>query len=185
VPELLCVGRLSSAKAQSLLVQACAKLRDQGCNFHLTMVGQGPDRASIEQAIKDHQLDEHIHLTGALNQQAVRAQFARADIFVLASLAEGIPVVLMEAMSSGVPCVSTPVNGIPELIQHERTGLLAIAGDVDSLAEQLKRLIEEPLLRRQLARAALDKVQSDFDLPRNVRQLSNIFSTFTPSNKVA
>lgn len=184
-PELLCVGRLSSAKAQTILVQACAQLRDRGVAFHLTMVGQGPDRPRVEQAIRDHHLGEHIHLTGALNQEAVRAQFAKADIFVLASLAEGIPVVLMEAMSSGVPCVSTPVNGIPELIQHERTGLLATPGDVDSLAEQLARLIAEPALRRQLARAALLKVQADFDLPRNVQQLSSIFSTFHPDRTAA
>jgi glycosyltransferase involved in cell wall biosynthesis len=119
-----------------------------------------------------------VHLTGSLNQQAVRAHFARADIFVLASLAEGIPVVLMEAMSSGVPCVSTPVNGIPELIQHGRTGLLATPGDVESLTTQLRRLIQEPELRRSLAEAAHAKVLADFDLDRNVAQLSRIFSQF-------
>jgi glycosyltransferase involved in cell wall biosynthesis len=179
--ELLCVGRLSSAKAQILIVQACASLRDEGLNFSLTMVGEGPDRTRIEQAIKQLRLEGHVHLTGALNQEAVRAHFARADIFVLASLAEGIPVVLMEAMSSGVPCVSTPVNGIPELIQHERTGLLATPGDVDSLTTQLRRLILEPLLRRSLAQAAHAKVLADFDLNRNVAQLSQIFSQFNPS----
>jgi glycosyltransferase involved in cell wall biosynthesis len=177
--ELLCVGRLSSAKAQILIVQACASLRDEDLNFSLTMVGEGPDRARIEQAIKLLRLGGHVHLTGALNQEAVRAHFARADIFVLASLAEGIPVVLMEAMSSGVPCVSTPVNGIPELIQHERTGLLATPGDVDSLTTQLRRLILEPELRRSLAQAAHAKVLADFDLNRNVAQLSQIFSKFT------
>ena len=145
--NLLCVGRLSSAKAQILLVQACAHLRDEGLDFALTMVGDGPDRARIEQAIARLGLEPHIHLTGALNQAAVRAHFARADVFVLPSLAEGIPVVLMEAMSSGVPCVSTPVNGIPELIEHNRTGLLATPGDVDSLTLQLRRLILDPELR--------------------------------------
>ncbi len=177
--ELLCVGRLSSAKAQVLLVQACARLRDEGLDFRLTLVGEGPDRARIEQVIAQLQLDRQIQLTGALNQQAVREQFASADVFVLPSLAEGIPVVLMEAMSSGVPCVSTPVNGIPELIQHERTGLLAVPGDVDSLTTQLRRLILEPELRRTLARAAQAKVLADFDLARNVAQLSRIFSQFT------
>jgi colanic acid/amylovoran biosynthesis glycosyltransferase len=177
--DLLCVGRLSSAKAQVLLVQVCAQLRDEGLKFKLTMVGDGPDRARIEQTIAQLQLGSLIELTGALNQQAVRAQFARADVFVLPSLAEGIPVVLMEAMSSGVPCVSTPVNGIPELIQHERTGLLAVPGDVDSLSAQLRRLILEPELRRTLARAAHAKVLADFDLPRNVTQLSQIFTHFS------
>lgn len=176
--KLLCVGRLSSAKAQILIVQACAQLRDEGLDFALTMVGDGPDRSRIEQAIASSKLERHVHLTGSLNQQAVRAHFAGADIFVLASLAEGIPVVLMEAMSSGVPCVSTPVNGIPELIQHERTGLLATPGDVESLTTQLRRLIQEPELRRSLAEAAHAKVLADFDLDRNVAQLSRIFSQF-------
>jgi colanic acid/amylovoran biosynthesis glycosyltransferase len=84
----------------------------------------------------------------------------------------------MEAMASGVPCVTTPVNGIPELIQHERTGLLARPGDVDSLAEQLQRLIYEPALRRAIALAARDKVLADFDLERNVVKLGRIFDEF-------
>ena len=176
--ELLCVGRLSSAKAQILIVQACALLRDEGLDFALTMVGDGPDRSRIEQAVARLKLERHVHLTGSLNQEAVRAQFARADVFVLASLAEGIPVVLMEAMSSGVPCVSTPVNGIPELIEHGRTGLLATPGDVPSLTAQLRRLIQEPELRRSLAEAARAKVLADFDLDLNVPKLSRIFSEF-------
>lgn len=176
--HMLCVGRLSSAKAQMLLVQACAQLRDEGLDFALTMVGEGPDRPGIEQAIARLALERHIHLTGALNQGEVRRHFARADVFVLPSLAEGIPVVLMEAMSSGVPCVSTPVNGIPELIEHRHTGMLAAPGDVHSLTQQLKRLILDPELRRSLAQSARDKVLADFDLRRNVAQLSGIFSRF-------
>ena len=177
--KLLCVGRLSSAKAQILLVQACANLRDEGLDFNVTLVGDGPDRARIEASIAQLQLGNRVVLTGSLNQLAVRAHFARADIFVLPSLAEGIPVVLMEAMSSGVPCISTPVNGIPELIAHERTGLLATPGDVASLTTQLRRLIQEPELRRSLAQAAHVKVLADFDLNRNVGQLSRTISAFS------
>lgn len=180
--RILCVGRLSSAKAQILIVQACARLRDEGMDFNFTLVGDGPDRARIERAVANASLQDRVHLTGALNQVAVREQFAQADIFVLASLAEGIPVVLMEAMSSGVPCISTPVNGIPELIQHERTGLLATPGDVDSLAEQLRKLITDPELRHRLAEAAHAKVLADFDLNRNVARLGHIFATFAASH---
>jgi colanic acid/amylovoran biosynthesis glycosyltransferase len=174
--KLLCVGRLSPAKGQVLLVQACARLREQGLDFSLTLVGDGPDRQRIEEEIASLQMGSHICLTGSLNQEAVKAHFAKADVFVLPSLAEGIPVVLMEAMSCGVPCVSTPVNGIPELIENDCTGLLATPGDVDSLTRQLARLILQPQLRQSLARAAHGKVLADFDLIRNVARLSQCFT---------
>lgn len=178
VAQLLCVGRLTPAKGQILLVQAMAQLRDAGVACHLRLVGAGPDRARIEAAIATHRLGHEITLTGALTQDQVRAHFDRADIFVLPSLAEGIPVVLMEAMSCGVPCVTTPVNGIPELVVHQQTGLLATPGDVASLANRLRQLIEQPALRRSLALAAQDKVRRDFDLKRNVAALSCIFANF-------
>lgn len=181
---LLCVGRLTPAKGQVLLIQALARLRDAGLPCRLTLVGGGPDRARIEAAIAAHGLADRVTLTGALNPQAVRAELERADIFVLPSLAEGIPVVLMEAMSSGLPCVSTPVNGIPELIEHGRSGLLAVPGDVDSLTEQLRRLIEQPALRDPLALAARGTVEREFDLARNVAALGRIFDSFAPAAHV-
>jgi glycosyltransferase involved in cell wall biosynthesis len=177
-PQLLCIGRLAPAKCQVLLVQACARLRDAGVPFHLTLVGAGPDRERIIDAIRRFGLGDRVTLTGALNQNEVRKQFGNADIFVLPSLAEGIPVVLMEAMACGVPCVTTPVNGIPELVAHGRTGLLARPGDVDSLVEQLQRLIDEPELRWALALKARDKILADFDIDRNVAALGRIFEQF-------
>lgn len=176
--NLLCVGRLTPAKCQVLLVHACARLRDAGVTFTLTLVGDGPDRSRVEAAVAEHGLDNQIQLTGALTQEGVRQAFARADIFVLPSLAEGIPVVLMEAMCSFVPCVSTPVNGIPELIEDDRTGLLATPGDLDSLVAQLQRLCNSPEDRARLAQAATVKVRQRFDLACNVRQLSQIFCSF-------
>ncbi len=176
--RLLCVGRLTPAKGQVVLVQACAALRALKLDLHLTLVGDGPDRARIEAEIAKHQLGGQVLLTGAVGQTQVRQALAQADIFVLPSFAEGIPVVLMEAMASGVPCVSTPVNGIPELIAHRRTGLLATAGDVDSLVKELETLIREPALRSYLAEAARAKVEADFDLQHNVRALGRIFANF-------
>jgi len=176
--QLLCVGRLTPAKGQVLLVQALAQLRDTGVRCHLTLVGAGPDRERIEDEIASLRLEHDVTLTGALTQDQVRERFARADVFVLPSLAEGIPVVLMEAMSCGVPCVTTPVNGIPELVLHDQTGLLATAGDVASLAASLRQLIKQPALRRTLALAARDKVRRDFDLQRNVAALGGIFAAF-------
>ena len=135
-----------SGSLKLLVANACLKIYKSN---HQTMgkLWQSKGAGQAEQAIARLGLARQIHLTGALNQAAVRSHFALADIFVLPSLAEGIPVVLMEAMSCGVSCVSTPVNGIPELIAHERTGLLATPGDVDALTLQLRCLIVEPKFR--------------------------------------
>jgi colanic acid/amylovoran biosynthesis glycosyltransferase len=176
--RLVCVGRLTPAKGQVLLVRALAQLRAAGLDCQLTLVGAGPDRSRIEREIAALGLQQQVMLTGALTQQQVRACLAAADIFVLPSLAEGIPVVLMEAMSCGLPCVTTPVNGIPELVQDGHTGLLAMPGDVASLALRLRRLVEQPALRRALALAAREKVRQDFDLQRNVAALGAVFASF-------
>lgn len=178
VPQLVSVGRLTPAKGQVLLVQACAQLRDRGLPFHLTVVGDGPDRSRVEAEIARLQLQSQVRLTGALTQEGVRAELARADVFVLPSLAEGIPVVLMEAMASGVPCISTPVNGIPELIEHGHSGLLATPGDVDSLVTQLTLLCTSMETRQRMVQAAHAKVRSQFDLFANVRALAGVFAQF-------
>jgi glycosyltransferase involved in cell wall biosynthesis len=178
IPQLVSIGRLTPAKGQVLLIQACAQLRDQGVPFHLTMVGDGPDRGRVEAAITTLRLQQQVDLTGSLTQAGVRSQLARSDVFVLPSLAEGIPVVLMEAMASYVPCISTPVNGIPELIEHGHTGLLATPGDVDSLVTQLTALCTNPGLRQRMALAAYTKVTQHFDLFSNVRALGGVFAQF-------
>ena len=178
--RLLCVGRLIPSKGQVILIQACVRLRDMGHDFVLVLVGAGPDQIRLEQAIASAAIGDKVLLTGALERQAVLHQLARADIFVLPSLNEGIPVVLMEAMSCGVPCVSTPVGGIPELIEHNLTGLLATQGDVGSLVHQLERLITQAGLRAQIARRARQKVESDFNLITNVLKLSDIYQSFLP-----
>jgi len=173
--RLLSVGRLAPAKGQLLLVQACAQLKGWGLAFELALVGEGPDRARLEAAVQQHRLADCVRFTGALNQAEVRTELARADAFVLPSLAEGIPVVLMEAMACGVPCVTSPVNGIPELIEHDHSGLLATPGDAQALAVQLRRVIADTSLRRQLALAGRAKVERSFDLTNNVSRLAAIF----------
>lgn len=180
--RLLSVGRLTPAKGQLLLVQACAALLREGLSFELTLVGDGPDRARLEEAVSEHGLQRQVRLAGALNQHEVLAELSRADAFVLPSLAEGIPVVLMEAMASGVPCISCPVNGIPELIDHGHSGLLATPGDAVDLAAQLRRLLSDAGLRQQLALQGRAKVEQHFQLERNVARLADILRGFPAVN---
>lgn len=172
--RLLSVGRLAPAKGQLLLVNACAALRREGLAFELRIVGDGPDRARLQDAVRRQGLDACVRFTGALNQAEVRAELAQADAFVLPSLAEGIPVVLMEAMASGLPCVTSPVNGIPELIEHEHSGLFAAAGDTEALTDQLRRVITDAPLRQRLAAAGRAQVERAFHHGRNVERLAGI-----------
>lgn len=174
--RLLSVGRLAPAKGQLVMVQACAHLKAQGAEFHLTVVGDGPDRQRLQQAVQDARLSDCVTFTGALNTAEVHRQLQQADAFVLPSLAEGIPVVLMEAMASGVPCVTTPVNGIPELVRHDVNGLLATPGDVDALSTQLGRMVADQALRARLGQAARQMVCEHYDTHRNVDGLSHLFS---------
>jgi glycosyltransferase involved in cell wall biosynthesis len=180
--RLLCVGRLTPAKGQLLLVHACAELQREGLPFELTLVGDGPDHARLKEAVRRHGLQHRVRFAGPLNQREVQAELAQADAFVLPSLAEGIPVVLMEAMASGVPCISCPVNGIPELIEHGHSGLLAMPGDVADLTAQLRRLVDDADLREQLAAHGRKKVEQHFQLGRNVARLATILRGYPAVN---
>jgi glycosyltransferase involved in cell wall biosynthesis len=183
--RLLSVGRLAPAKGQLLLLQACAQLRADGLDFELTLVGDGPDRARLEAERDRAGLRDCVRLVGALNQAQVRAALAQADVFVLPSLAEGIPVVLMEAMASGLPVVSCPVNGIPELIEDGCNGLFASPGDVASLALALRRLIEDAPLRTRLALSGRATVEDGFHLGRSVARLAGLLTEMPTVARVA
>jgi colanic acid/amylovoran biosynthesis glycosyltransferase len=174
--EVLCVGRLTPAKGQHLLVDAAKRLLDQGRRIHLRVVGAGTDAESLQAHVRVSGLQSHVTFEGAVNQDRIRDLYARADCFCIPSFAEGIPVVLMEAMAMGIPCVSTHITGIPELIRHGETGLLAAPSDVKGLAENIALLMDQPELVQRMATQARAKVMADYDLARNVDSLAGIFT---------
>jgi colanic acid/amylovoran biosynthesis glycosyltransferase len=112
---------------------------------------------------------------GWKDQVEVRQLYRKTDIFVLASSAEGVPVVLMEALAMAIPCVATRITGIPELIRDGVDGLLVTPSDSDELADSIARLIDNPALRRRLAEAGHRRVQDKYQLAANVARLSEIF----------
>jgi colanic acid/amylovoran biosynthesis glycosyltransferase len=173
--QMLCVGRLTPAKGQRILIEACRQLTDAGRNVSLIFVGTGPDEADLKAASHAYGLDHRIMFTGALNQDEVQKRYAQADVFVLPSFAEGIPVVLMEAMACGVPCVTTQITGIPELIRDGQDGLLVMPSDVDELVNAITRLIDDPELRARLSRAGRERVSAHYNLSDNVARLGRIF----------
>jgi colanic acid/amylovoran biosynthesis glycosyltransferase len=173
--HILCVGRLSPAKGQQLLIEAVARLRDMGRPVSLDIVGGGVNMPVLQALVQQHRLTDVVTLSGPINQDRIREHYQRADCFAMASFAEGVPVVLMEAMSMQIPCVTSHITGIPELITHEQNGLLTPPSNVAGLVEQLDRLIADPALARRLGEAARTQVQQHYDLQGNVAKLAAIF----------
>lgn len=143
-PRLVCVGRLCEQKGQLLLVQALARLAARGIPFELVLAGDGEMRPQIEAMIRSHGLEDRIHITGWISSGQVREEILASRALVLPSFAEGLPVVIMEAMALRRPVLSTFVAGIPELVRPGESGWLAPAGDVAELALQLERLLALP-----------------------------------------
>jgi glycosyltransferase involved in cell wall biosynthesis len=178
--RLLCVARLVPTKGQHVLLQALAWLRHAGRDVNLTLVGDGPERAALEQATRDLRLVPHVVMTGTQAQDDVLDAYRKADAFVLPTFAEGIPVVLMEAMAMQVPVVSTWVNGILELVEHEVNGLLVPPACVDGLCGALIRLMDDGELRRRLGLAARLTVCEHYNLQRNAARLAGVLSQRLP-----
>lgn len=169
--EVLCVGRLVPAKGQHVLVRAITRMRSQGRRIRLRLVGDGPDRASLERAAAAGA----VIFEGAVNQDRIRSLYSQAHAFALASFAEGIPVVLMEAMAMEIPCVTTWITGIPELIRDGVDGLLVAPSDEDDLAAAIGRLMDDTALRARLGKAGRQRVIEKYNLRPNVARLAEVF----------
>lgn len=173
--HLVCVGRLVREKAQDVLLEALARLVRRGVDARLTLVGDGARAEKFRRLATHLGLDQPVTFTGALSQPKTMEVLRSADIFVLPSFAEGIPVALMEAMAMEIPCVSTSVTGIPELITSGVDGVLVPPGDVDALASALEELIGDPAARERLGQAGRRKVAREFNLDLNVAKLHGVF----------
>jgi colanic acid/amylovoran biosynthesis glycosyltransferase len=137
VPRLVCVGRLSAQKGHLLLLDAAAQLRRAGNDFELVLAGDGEMRQEIETAIRRHDLGGRVRITGWLDDRGIRGELESARALVLPSFAEGLPVVIMEALAMGRPVVGTYVAGIPELVVPSENGWLVPAGSVEALVDAL------------------------------------------------
>jgi len=168
---LITVGRLSPEKGQFLLLRAMAKL---AAPARLVIVGDGPDRAELEAEVKRLRLTGTVSFEGRVTNERLLALYAEADVFVLTSLSEGIPMVLMEAMAMTIPCVAPRITGIPELIEEGKNGWLYTPADVVSLVEMLRRVIADPAARRHMGEQAREKVKYAYDMEKNTARLSAV-----------
>jgi colanic acid/amylovoran biosynthesis glycosyltransferase len=177
--KIVSVGRLVPAKGQLILLQAIHSLfTTKQRNVHLTLIGDGPERDNLQEFVDRHGLSQHITFCGALNHDQTREHLAYADIFALASFAEGVPVALMEAMAMEIPCISTNVAGIPELIRSGIDGLLVPASSVNDLANAIQTLADDEELRKKIGSTARARVLDCYNLPRNLQTLASAFERY-------
>lgn len=196
-------GTLFERKGLADLVRACGILAGRGRDFRCVVIGEGPQRPVLEALVHELGLVERVLLTGALPQAEVIRWYERTDIFALPCLArrvhfrdpeadwlksveawlergtiikDGIPNVLAEVMAMGIPVVSTALAGIPELVDHERNGLLVPPRDPERLASALDRLLTDAALRRRLGEAGAADVRAHFDRRQNTQALVDIFT---------
>ncbi|BBU59043.1 colanic acid biosynthesis glycosyltransferase WcaL [Mameliella alba] len=177
--HLLFVGRLAGVKGVPILVEALRRLAPDTPGLRVTIIGDGPDRAALEAQAQGLP----VTFTGYQSQSEVSEALSTADLFVLPSFAEGVPVVLMEAMASHVPVITTRIAGVPELVAQRTSGLLVAPGDVEGLRDAIKALTQDPLRRRRMGLEGRAKVETEFNITREAGWLSTLFrgyATGTP-----
>lgn len=156
-------------------------LQERGIDFMCHFVGAGPDQQSLARLAEQNALSERICFHGSRTRQEIARLLQDADVLAAPSVPtrdgrrEGIPVVLMEAMGSGVPVVASRISGIPELVEHQSTGLLVPPRDATALANALELYFTDNKLRRRLGRAGREKIVRDFDLNKNAARLAQQF----------
>jgi len=175
VLHIVNVGRLHPAKGQMILLNSFRELHRRGLPARLSIVGDGDGREALRDFIQRNELSDSVTLHGALSHPATRELLGTADLFVLPSFAEGVPVALMEAMSMEIACISTYVAGIPELIEPGDEGLLVPPSSVHALTEAMALLLTDPGRRRMIANAGRRKVLSSYDLAININHLIDVF----------
>jgi glycosyltransferase involved in cell wall biosynthesis len=162
VPEVLAVGRLIEAKDYPTLLQAACLLRDQGRRFVLKIVGDGPLRESLARESAAAKLDSHVEWLGA--RRDVNVLMPACDVFVLCSVREGQPMVLLEAMSAARPIVATRVGGIPKTVNDGAEALLVPPGNPAALAQAIARLLDDRGLARRLGENARNRMREEFSI---------------------
>lgn len=185
-PLILSVGRLSDTKGFPTLISACRLLRTRKVDCTCLIVGNGPDRESLQRQIEKEKISDNINLIGELLADDVKRLFKTADVFVLPCCVsktageegnhDGIPYALIEAMAMGIPVISTYIGGIPELICSGETGLLVQPEDPEALVGAIAAVIQDRQLAKKLSEAGRDFVLREFNVNRSAAQLLELFT---------
>lgn len=179
--QILSVGRLVAFKGFEYLIEACEQMRERSVQFRCEIIGDGPLRESLQQRIDDLRLGGLVTLKGALPQDRVIEKLQRCDVFALASTVDDagasdiFPTVILEAMASARPVVSTTVAGIPEAVVDKETGLLVPAGESGLFADALEILCRDSELRARYGSAGRTRIEDYFQVETTVRPLIELF----------
>jgi glycosyltransferase involved in cell wall biosynthesis len=173
--RLVCVGRLCEQKGQLLILDALAVLAREGVPFELVLAGDGPMRAEVERRVRELDLSSRVRITGWISNELVRKELVESRALLLPSFAEGLPVVLMEALALGRPAISTFVAGIPELVEPSVSGWLVPAGSVEALVEAVRSVLRaSPLELERMGRAGAAAVAARHDATIEAGRLAQI-----------
>lgn len=176
IARLICVGRLCEQKGQLLLLEACRTLKDKGLVFELLLAGDGEMRPEIERMVIAYDLSANVKITGWISSSQVRDEILASNAMVLPSFAEGLPVVIMEAMALKRPVISTFVAGIPELVIHGHNGWLVPAGSVAELAIAIEELLSTSTQQlKDMGEAAYSRVRQRHDIDTEAKKLAALF----------
>ncbi|MGX4770545.1 glycosyltransferase [Bradyrhizobium guangdongense] len=174
--RLICVGRLCEQKGQLLLLDAAYRLVERGVEFELVLAGDGEMRPEIERLIARYKLERTVRITGWISSDQVRQEILASRALVLPSFAEGLPVVLMEAMALRRPVISTFVAGIPELVVPGQHGWLVAAGDVEALTAAMEQCLDvPPEVIGEMGANARVRVLERHDIDREAARLISLF----------
>ena len=180
-PEILTVGRLTAKKGIDVLLRACAELRNQGLEFKCRIIGDGEEKNALTSLTAELDLNNQIEFVGAISSAEIKANYERADIFVLPCVIDengnrdGIPNVIAEAMAMELPVVSSKISGIPELVEHGETGILLEQRDVAGVAAAVESLIKNINLSREMGKNGRNRVLSIFDSRVCLENLYNFY----------
>jgi colanic acid/amylovoran biosynthesis glycosyltransferase len=181
-PLIITVGRLIPKKGFSDLIRACAWLARGGKSFRCEIIGEGPLENELRGQIEALGLRNHVNLTGAQPQSELRRRLAAANVFVLPSVIDpdggmdNLPTVIMEAMATGLPVVSTNVGGIPEMVIENETGFLVQPGNADAIAHTIEKVVNDRSLTHRLGQCGYERANALFSIEKNVRQLCALLS---------
>lgn len=172
---LLAVGRLHPVKNYPFLLEACAALRDEGIDFLLWVAGDGPERPKLQRLITAHGLKDRVLLLGDVPRADLSAYYRHADLVVLTSQSEGLPVVLMEAMAHGRLVLAPSMTGIPELVEHRRNGFLYVQGSLTDFVGMTRWILDHHDLLTDVGHAAAETIAASYNRERNVIQFADEF----------